>query len=241
MSAAPIQSAAQIFKAQPRETDGKVPWSDLLLEYLTTLAFRLPESNTVKSITVTAKWEGSPTPALFLSALCKKRLQAVNSKGKRKPTKTDGKDRGLARELILDILANKENESWRPYAGIFAAFAERDDKDFFECLVRARQRKKRKPLFSEMEVFLMGNWVEWNEGNLSQEIRHNPPLQYWTDRAVLGLLEFVFGSKEEDFNLGESGYAKKRARLGLDQVTPARVIDFYRAGGSGDCHLVTPD
>ncbi|MEO6787749.1 MAG: hypothetical protein ABI318_16605 [Chthoniobacteraceae bacterium] len=57
-----------IFKASPRATDGKIPWSDLLLEYLTTLVFQLPESGTVKGVTMTAKWKGSPTAALFYAA-----------------------------------------------------------------------------------------------------------------------------------------------------------------------------
>jgi len=224
MSAVPIQSAAQIFKAQPRETDGKVPWSDLLLEYLTTLVFQLPESGTVKGVTVTAKWKGSPTPALFLFALGKKHLAALDSKGNRKPTKIQGKDRGLARELMLDVLANKENESWRPYAGIFAAFAGRDDKDFFECLVRARQRKKRKQIFSPLEIFLMGNWLEWNQPPF-QSLTKCPPLRWWTDQAVIDLLEAAppgtFGKKPVP---KLAGLRTMRTRLALPQAKPERVL-----------------
>ena len=140
---------------------------------------------------------------------------------------------------MLDVLANKENESWRPYAGIFAAFAERDDKDFFECLVRARQRKGRKQIFSPLETFLMGNWLEWNDPPCT-DCTNCPPLSFWTDNAVLDLfhahnhdgmpvLRDGIKSSVKNSDLQKPGLEKTRQRLRLIQERPPKVLRFFLA------------
>ena len=129
--------------------------------------------------------------------------------------------RKTAREIIIDILAHKTD--WKPYAGIFAAFAERNDRDFFEQLVRGIQRKRKK-VFADDEWFLLLNWAEWNS-RLPPELVRLPPLTFWTDEAVLGLLQQL--STDTDLKLKLSGLRTKRARLGLEQSKPAKVIGIF--------------
>lgn len=208
---------AKIFKAEPRAPDGITLINDMLLEILVTLVFK-----TRAGQTLTVKYEGSPTLALVLHALRKKHLARLQPGGKPRLIRTAGKDRGWGRELILDILAHKE--SWKPYAGIFAAFAEQNDKDFFESLVRATQKigQPRKPIFSRRELFLLTNWTQWHHAtsvpldpcwagvavhysgppwHADPQVPNDrcpPPLRFWADCAVLQLLEKIFPNDQED-------------------------------------------
>ena len=208
-----------IFQAQPRANDGKMPEWDLILQMATTIALEFPPAEQVKSVRLTFRWKGSPTVRLVWKALLKKHLATIDSHGNpRDATKT-------AREIILNILVHKSD--WKPYAAIFAAFAERNDRDFFEQLVRGIQRKRKK-VFADEEWFLLLNWEEWNNP-LPPELLRLPPLTFWTDEAILGLLERL--APEGIFRLNLSGLRTKRIRLGLEQAKPAKVIGIFPVDG----------
>jgi hypothetical protein len=210
-----------IFTAQKREADGKMLPSDLVLQIATEIVFEFPAPALVKSVKLTIEWKGSPVVATVFKALLKKHLAAIDSKGNRREA------RAAAREIILDILVQKSD--WKPYGTIFAAFAEKNDRDFFEQLVRGVQRR-RKNVFSEEEWFLMVNWDEWND-SLAPDLSKLAPLKFWTDEAVLGLLEWRF----QKLKLGLFGLRTKRTRLGLEQSKPAKVTGVFPAEGHPGC------
>jgi len=204
-----------VFQAQPRADDGRTPENDLLLEIATMIALEFPPAQQGKSLRLNIRWKGSPSVGIVMHALLKKHLFAIDSHGNRREA------RKAAREITIDILAHKTD--WKPYSAIFAAFAERNDRDFFEQLIRGVQRKRKK-VFAADEWFLMLNWMEWN-GRLPPELVRLPPLSYWTDEAVLKLLQQL--STDTDLKLKLSGLRTKRARLGLDQSKPAKVIGIF--------------
>jgi hypothetical protein len=206
-----------IFEAQKRESDGKMLPSDVVLQIAAAVVFEFPPAETVNSVKLEIKWKGSPSVARIFMALLKKHLGAIDSHGKRREA------RKAAREIILDILVQKKD--WKPYAAIFSAFAERNDRDFFEQLVRGIQRK-RKGVFAADEWFLLLNWDEWTE-TLAPDLLKNPPLRFWTDEAVLALLELRFPK----LKLGLSGLRTKRVRLGLEQGKPAKVTGVFPVEG----------
>jgi len=203
------------FQVQRRASDGKMPVVDIVLQIATTIALELPPPEKIKSVRVSFRWKGSPTVAVLFTALQKKHLATIDSRGRRNEART------VAREIILDVLARKKD--WKPYAGIFAAFAERNDRDFFERLVRGFQRK-RKAVFSEEEWLLLLNWEEWNS-YFPPELIRLPSLKFWTDEAVLGLLTRLIPDLVSNLNL--SGLRSKRVRLGLKQAKPARVTGVF--------------
>lgn len=225
-----------IFKATKRETDGKIPVVDLIMEAILTIALLAPEPHFTGKIEI--KWQGANNAAALtvdavLRALFKKHLHAVDSHGNNKEM---GK---IARELVLDILANKPD--WKKYSGIFAAFAERNDRDFFERLVRGIQRK-RKPVFEPIDWFCLLNWHEWNDVSLPPGLEKFPPLKFWTDETALGLLAYRFGNETSDFKLDVSGLRTKRTRLALKQSKPAQVTVFDPVHGKpGFFRVGTPN
>lgn len=202
-----------IFEAQKRERDGKMLPSDLVLQIATTIVFEFPPAEQVKSVKLEIQWKGSPSVSRIFKALLKKHLGTIDSKGNRREV------RKAAREIILDILAQRTD--WKPYSAIFAAFADRNDRDFFEQLVRGIQRKRKK-LFSEDEWFLMLNWDDWSE-TLAPDLLKLEPLRFWTDEAVLALLGLRFPT----LKLGLSGLRTKRVRLGFEQAKPAKITGVF--------------
>lgn len=121
-------------------------------------------------------------------AIVKKHLAAPGTHGKPREM------RHTARELILDILTHKKD--WKPYAAIFAAFAELNDREFFKAL--GRGIRKRKKIFDDLERFLIFNWHRWSKAfmanweNPEKELLMTMPgLEYWTDAAIVHLLKNV--------------------------------------------------
>ena len=180
------------FQAKKR-ADGKTDARDLLLEFLCTVALAPPGAGRVE-----VKWQGSRTAPVLVGALMK-RLNEIDSHGE-----TD--QRSIARELIIDVIANEP--SWKPYSKIFEAFAGKGDKEFFAQLVRGYERK-RKPIFDDIDWFLMLNWNESAD--------FDKPLRLLTDENVLELIYQRF----PDHQLQLPGYRSKRTKLNL---TPGNAV-----------------
>jgi hypothetical protein len=138
------------------------------------------------------------------------------------PRKSPGSKEGRPGGHVGYSCPKTRLETLRSY---FRGVAERNGRDFFEQLVRGRQRKRKK-LFSEEEWFLMLNWDEWNDA-LAPDLLKLHPLKFWTDESVLALLERRF----QELKLGLSGLRTKRIRLGLKQVKPAKIIGVFPVDG----------
>lgn len=219
------QGSGAFFRAQKRESDGKIPAVDIALQLVVSLALEIQDPGVLVLEGVGGDGAAARTVETLVAAIGIRHLRQTNSKGEAKDV------RGVARELVLDILVGKlsarPRAELKPYARILGAFAERNDLDFFEQLMRGISRK-RKPIFAPVDWFLLLNWHGWSP-DLERDFVKLPPLKDWTDEAVLGLIECWFGTSTSDFALQLSGLRSKRVRLGLKQAKPARVTKFFPA------------
>jgi hypothetical protein len=210
-----------IFTA-PRRPDGTFSPKDLALQILTAYALELPTSKEVSGVYVAYQTEGpgAETVHAIWQAIHGKHFAGKDSHKKPKEA------RQVARDLVLDVLANSADVS--PYASIIAAFAEQNDRDFLERLGRGFT-KERMPLFKPDEWFLLLNWNEWQTGTPA-DLAALPPLKHWTDNAAMTLLA-MRGAEQDGSDLSTSAYQKKRARLQLEQSKPAKVLNVFPGRG----------
>ena len=209
-----------LVRAVTPEGDGGFTASDLVLQMAVNLAFDTPPDADFSAVSFEYEVVGADadTQALVNTVLRAVHEKHLWSRNVYKPRKV----REIARELVVDVLVGKQN--WGRYASIFARCAERNDREFFERLVRGIQRK-RKPVFDKVEWFCLLNWHDWS---YCPTLPH-PPLKYWTGEAALDLLHTVTDLAEDSLRIrGVTGLYTKWKRLGLVQEKPARVTGMLR-------------
>lgn len=222
-------AAAQCLFTAPRQADGTILPTDIALEYLTTIALNFPQVDQVKSVRVEVA-STSPAAIRIVRAISIKRLASRITTGKHKGKLREA--RAFAREMIADVLANKKD--WKPYAGIFAAFAWKNDRTFFELMGRAEEKGGgRHQLFARAEWFLLLNWDQWTDPRFAK----CPPLKFWKPETVLELLSSM---GHEDQNKEISGHRSTCKRLGLEPVLPAKVIGILPVDGKPDSYRIVP-
>jgi hypothetical protein len=205
----------RLFKAQPRKKDGKTEFRDFLLEALVALAFGLRSD--AKRIRVTLKCD-CPAVHTVWNAACFKFSKLDTHK---KPYEA----RSLARKLIVYLLTEKKD--WRDCGGIFAAYAESNDREFFELIGRGESRQTDR-VFERIDWLLMVNWEQWIEPPFPKA-ESIEPLKYWHPRAILHLLQ------ERDViesAMTENAIRSRCDNLRLKSVKPYRVVDFLPKGGA---------
>lgn len=213
---------------------------DIALNVAATVALQIPDAKQIGRKKL-AGWRVSfgytgkeaETALAIFNAIAKKHL-APGTRGKPQDA------RQTARALVLDILVQKAN--WKPFPGIIASFAERNDRDFFEQLGRGLYRQ-RKPVFDELDWFLVLNWHGWNEDSWRNwnnpdraAILKLPPLKFWTAAALGELLQTVLRCTTK----GAKALEKRRLALGLALATPAKVMAVVQTRG-GSMEIRTAD
>jgi hypothetical protein len=193
---------------------------DIALHVAATVALQIPDAKEIGGKKL-AGWRVSfgctgkeaETALAIFTAIKTKHL--VRKDGKRQDWREN------ARALVLDILAQKKD--WKPHAGIIAAFAEKNDRDFFERLGRSIYRDC-KPIFDPLDWLLIMNWHgwhadswrNWNNPDRATILKH-PPLKFWTAAALGELLQTVLRCT----TIGAKALEKRRLALGLALATPA--------------------
>ena len=178
----------------------------------------------------------SPVPAVgrVWRALFTKHFNGVNAHGDYKRIAK------VARELVIDIIADAAAvKNLKPYAGIIARFAEVNDCDFFEQLGRGITRERKGKVFSQDEWFLLLNWDEWLERWHTELAEKNiPPLRFWTDEAIFGLLQSLSKKRDSDSKLDVK---TTRTRLALPKEKAPPQVTGYVEVNRGVYSVVRPD
>ena len=145
----------------------------------------------------------------------------------------------VARELVIDIIADAAKaKNLKPYAGIIAGFSEANDTDFFEQVGRGITRERKGKVFSEDEWFLLLNWDEWLiKWHTELAEKNIPPLKFWKDEAIFGLLQSLPRNRDSDLKLDVK---TTRTRLVLPKEKPSSVTGYVEVN-PGVYSVVRPD
>ena len=191
---------------------------DIALNVAATVALQIPDAKQIgrkklagRRVSFGYTGKEAETALAIFNAIAKKHL-APGTRGKPQDA------RQTARALVLDILVQKAN--WKPFPGIIASFAERNDRDFFEQLGRGLYRQ-RKPVFDELDWFLVLNWHGWTEDSWrnwnNPDIRDK--LQRTADKIIGEFYEFSaynsFGKGFSFFGQGDSWSSQVDEPFGL--------------------------
>jgi hypothetical protein len=198
-------------------SDGTLPVLDLLLAALAPIAIAtrsgvhqirfLPASN-ASGDTFDTVWR-AVRQKYFHAADCRKSKNA----------------RDVARELVIDILANKPKWSWydREIAALLV------DKTFVERLARGLERK-RKPIFEPDEWIFLLNWHEWLFQRFGAFKEQNVlALKFWAREAICNLMD---GFDGKPFDLSRLDSRLRRLALDKQSVKPAKIVSYIYRGGA---------
>jgi hypothetical protein len=214
---------------------------DIALKVAAKIALEIPDAKEIDGkkvsgwlVSFDATGTEAETALAIFTAIKRKHISST----RRKPRDA----RQTARALVLNIIAQRGD--LRPHAAIIAAFAERNDREFFKMLGRS-VKPGRKLIFDNLDWLLLLNWHGWNTASFAHwkstdkdKILKLPPLKFWTAAALGELIETIL--RYGKAGKGGRTLEKRRLALGLTLATPAKVLAVMPTR-SGSLEIRTAD